>query len=117
MYHRTALVRSALPWRYVGVLHEYITCEQAQTQELLPGLRIVRLHDGARARDPQIYRKDALLLEQALLKEPDNARYVFYLAQSYRDADDLELALRHYRRRVAMGGWPEEVFSALAGRP
>jgi tetratricopeptide (TPR) repeat protein len=53
------------------------------------------------------------VLEKALLDEPDNARYEFYLAQSYRDAGDPELAIRHYRRRVEMGGWAEEVFYAL----
>src|SRR5262249_54493873 len=56
---------------------------------------------------------DALLLESALLDDPDNARYVFYLAQSYRDAGDHEQALRTYRRRVDMGGWGEEVWVAL----
>ena len=29
VYQRTQLVRSALPWRYEGVLHEYLTCEGA----------------------------------------------------------------------------------------
>jgi glycosyltransferase involved in cell wall biosynthesis len=112
-YVRKQLVRNALPWKYSGVLHEYIHCEEAVTSAPLHGIRTVPRHDGARARDPQTYRRDALLLEQALLEEPNNARYVFYLAQSYRDAGDLELALRHYKRRVEMGGWPEEVWFSL----
>ena len=29
-YPRRQLVRDALPWRYEGVLHEYIVCEQAR---------------------------------------------------------------------------------------
>jgi tetratricopeptide (TPR) repeat protein len=70
-------------------------------------------HDGARARDPLTYRREALVLERALLEDPDNARYVFYLAQTYRDAGDLDLALRHYRRRAAMTGWTDEAWSAL----
>ncbi len=112
-YHRRQLVRSALPWRYVGVLHEYITCEQALTEEMLNGLRIVVHHEGARSRDSLSYRRDALILEKALLDEPDNPRYVFYLAQSYHDAQDLELSLRHYRRRAAMGGWRDEAWFSL----
>jgi glycosyltransferase involved in cell wall biosynthesis len=109
-YLRKQLVRNALPWRYEGVVHEYITCELARTEQFLPGLQTEPHHDGARARDASTYRRDALMLEQALLDEPNNTRSVFYLAQSYRDAGDFELALRHYRRRIEMGGWPEEVW-------
>ncbi|WP_435016236.1 glycosyltransferase [Tundrisphaera sp. TA3] len=111
-YHRKQLVRSALPWKYKGVLHEYLTCPEARTEAHLPGLRTIVTHDGARAHDPLTYRRDALLLERALLDEPDDPRNVFYLAQSYRDAGDLDLAIRNYRRRAAMGGWAEELWYA-----
>jgi glycosyltransferase involved in cell wall biosynthesis len=112
-YHRKQLVRSALPWRYVGVLHEYICCEEARSEAFLPGLRTIRAREGARSRDPLTYRRDALVLERALIEEPDNSRYVFYLAQSYRDAGEPELAHRQYRRRAAMGGWRDEVWYSL----
>lgn len=110
LYLRRTLLRNALSWRYVGVLHEYTVCDEAKTEAFLPGLRTKPHRDGARARDPSTYRKDALLLEKALIDEPDNARYVFYLAQSYRDCGDLELAIRHYRRRLELEGWYEEAF-------
>jgi tetratricopeptide (TPR) repeat protein len=112
-YHRKQLVRNALPWRYKGVLHEYLTCPQARTSAFLPGVRTIVSHDGARSRDPMTYRRDALLLERALLDDPDDARNVFYLAQSYRDAGDLDLAIRNYTRRLTMGGWAEEVWCSL----
>jgi glycosyltransferase involved in cell wall biosynthesis len=112
-YRRKQIVRSCLPWRYSGVLHEYIHCDLARTESFMPGLRTIVNHDGARGRDPNTYRRDALVLEHALLDEPDNPRYVFYLAQSYRDAEDLELALRHYRRRAAREGWTEEAWYSL----
>ena len=113
LYLRRQLVRDALDWRYEGVLHEYITCPEAVTEQLLTGIRTVPRHDGARAADPLTYRRDALVLEKALLDEPNNRRYVFYLAQSYRDGGDLDLAIRNYQRRAAMGGWPEEVWFSL----
>ncbi len=34
-YQRIQLVRNSLPWRYRGVLHEYLTCEGARSQ---PGI-------------------------------------------------------------------------------
>ncbi len=112
-YHRKQLLRSALPWRYQGVLHEHIACPVPHTEAFLPGLRTEVTHDGARARDPLTYRRDALLLEKALLDEPDHPRYTFYLAQSYRDANLPDLALRAYRQRLTMGGWADEVWYSL----
>ena len=112
-YYKTQLLRSALQWRYQGVVHEHVVTDMAYVRERLAGLRTLRIPDGARARDPLTYRRDALLLEGALLAEPGNARHMFYLAQSYYDAGELELAADRYSRRVAMGGWHEEVWSSL----
>lgn len=111
-YYRNQLVRSALPWRYEGVLHEYITCDLPLRQARMPGLTIHIVVEGARSSDPLKYRRDALLLEEALLEEPGNARHMFYLAQSYRDAGELDAAINRYERRIAMGGFPEEVWYA-----
>jgi len=112
-YQRRQMVSNALPWRYEGVLHEYMTCEAACSEQMLTGLYTVPFHDGARARSANTYRHDALVLEKALLDDPQNTRYVFYLAQSYRDSGDNELALRHYKRRSEMGGWRDEVWYSL----
>ncbi|MGH3782197.1 MAG: glycosyltransferase [Pseudonocardiaceae bacterium] len=112
-YLRKQLLRDGLPWRYVGVVHEYLDCGEAHSEEMLSGLRTVVRHDGARARDQETYRRDALALEAAIADEPDNARYVFYLAQSYRDAGDLAMAIRTYSRRAEMGGWNQEVWFSL----
>jgi len=124
--YRAQILRSALPWRYEGVLHEYPTCGKKTRQTKLAGLT-VRMHvDGARAADPQKFQKDARTLEEALLREPGNTRYAFYLAQSYRDAGMLEEAIAAYRRRATMGGFAEETWYSLlqvaqlgerAGRP
>lgn len=109
-YFKIQLIDNSLPWSYQGVLHEFISSAEARTEAVLPGVTTLRFPDGARARDPLTYRRDALTLERALLDEPDNARYVFYLAQSYRDAGEPELAIRWYRRRIELGGWLEEVW-------
>ncbi len=79
-YSRKQLVRNALPWRYEGVMHEYITCDAARTEEFLAGPQTVPHRDGARARDPGTYLRDAQLLEEALRADPENPRQVFYLA-------------------------------------
>ncbi len=112
-YYKVQLVRDSLDWSFRSVVHEYIYSERALTEARMPGLRTLRFPDGARARDPLTYRKDAVLLEGGLLKEPDNARYMFYLAQSYRDSGEPQLAIDRYQKRVAMRGWIEEVWFSL----
>ncbi|MDX2270704.1 MAG: glycosyltransferase [Cyanobacteriota bacterium] len=116
-YQRLQIFNNRLPWRYEGVLHEYPVCEEAQTRQLLTGITYCRGYDGASWKDPEKYRRDAALLESALQTDPYNARYVFYLAQSYRDAQLWDEALTYYQRRVLMGGWAEEVYQALLQIP
>jgi len=116
VYQRQQLVRSALPWRYEGVLHEYLTCDGAAPSGQLSGIEIRRNHDGARRKDPETYRRDASVLEAALRTETNpflRARYQFYLAQSYRDCREWEKALKHYLARAELGFWQEEVFISL----
>lgn len=101
-------------WSYRGVLHEYPVCAQhpAIPVHRLPGVAIRAAREGNRSRDGQKYQRDVQLLEKGLRDEPENARYVFYLAQSHRDAGQWDPAIETYRRRVAMGGWWEERFYA-----
>ncbi|MEM7442554.1 MAG: hypothetical protein AAF414_04380 [Pseudomonadota bacterium] len=80
------------------------------------GFHVISGREGARNKDPQKYQKDAALLERALNVEQDDfmrTRYVFYLAQSYRDAGEKEKALANYIRRSQMGHWQEEVYVSL----
>lgn len=119
-YRRPQLIRSALPWRYRGVLHEFLDCPEAVTQDHLPILMRIH-HEGARSTDPTTYARDAAVLERALRTETDPllvARYTFYLGQSYRDCGQFAEALETYLRRAELGHWVEEVYVSLlqAGR-
>ena len=111
-YFRNALVSTALPWRWEGVLHEYLTCSEPHHWVNMPGPVIRVSHDGARARSADTYQRDIEVLERALRDEPGNTRYRFYLAQSFRDAGQLEKSREHYLARAGMGGWDEECWFA-----
>ena len=114
VYTRRQLFKNNLQWKYVGVLHEYADSPLINTQsELLGDYYIDSRRLGSRSLDPNKYLNDAHLLEQGLVQEPNNTRYMFYLGQSYFDARQYEPALAAYTRRVAAGGWSEEVFYAL----
>jgi tetratricopeptide (TPR) repeat protein len=115
-YWRTSLVATRLAWRYVGVLHEYLACDSEFSQGRLAELTIRAGIDGGRSQGAgttQKYASDARILERALVDEPGNTRYVFYLAQSYRDSGQLQKSLKAYQRRATMGGWDEEVWYSL----
>ncbi|HSX27023.1 MAG TPA: glycosyltransferase family 2 protein, partial [Chlamydiales bacterium] len=99
-FKRIGLIDTRLDWKWEGILHENLSCPTAATRETLKGLlNICNASQGARARDPTHFLKDAQVLEKALEKDPTNSRNVFYLAQSYLNAGKFDLALKNYIRR------------------
>ncbi|MBI5345789.1 MAG: glycosyltransferase [Chlamydiae bacterium] len=112
---RYCLINNHLDWRWVGAIHEYLECKQTFRSDLLSNVINYTMYDGHRSEDPKKYYKDAMLLEKALKDEPNNSRYVFYLAQVYECAKMYLEALKNYERRSVMGGDKEEVFLSLFG--
>lgn len=114
VYQRLQIVNDKFNWYYEGVLHEHFDCEEdiyKRTIGYIDGMVNYPSKDGGRSVDKNKYKKDALILEQGLLDEPDNSRYVFYLAQSYKDSGDIDNAIKNYQRRIEMEGkHPEEVY-------
>jgi len=114
---RTQIFRTGRGWKYFGVLHEYPSLEDKQPNiaKLEGNYAIVARTMGARNLNitpVEKYKKDAELLEKALIDEPTNVRYQFYLAQSYFDSQQWDKAEAAYIKRVQMGGWEEEQFYA-----
>lgn len=104
-YWNTRLVKHGA--RYRGVTHEYIELEGT---EKLEGIWFKDHADGSNR--PNKFERDIVLLTDALKKEPDNARYWYYLAQSMRDSGRADDAAQAYQKRANMGGWTEEEWSA-----
>ena len=104
------LVSGDRRWWYEGSTHEYLATDGSFRQEELAVLAIEHHADGSSRWQKLI--RDVGLLKRDIARDPANPRPVFYLAQTYRDLGRRELAIEHYRRRVEMGGWDEEVFYA-----
>lgn len=109
-YKRIQLINTHKPWKWLGAVHEVLQPSFDMTSATLDNITIKSTRDGARSKDPKKYHKDAEMLEKALLDEPNNTRYMFYLAQSYRDSEQNQKSLDTYKKRIAMGGWEEEIF-------
>tara|TARA_Y100001972_G_scaffold106592_1_gene135119 strand:- start:400 stop:1677 length:1278 start_codon:yes stop_codon:yes gene_type:complete len=122
---RTQLMKLSSNWHYVGILHEYAGTRDKPhptTKRLEGNYTINARTEGSRnigITPVEKYKKDAELLLSALTNEedpnyePDNHRYLFYLAQSYFDCQEWEDAQNWYQKRAEAGGWPEEVFYSL----
>jgi glycosyltransferase involved in cell wall biosynthesis/cephalosporin hydroxylase len=109
----TRLVRRGIGARYVGPTHEYLSVPGPEPAEL-DSPRIDDRGDGGSKADKTA--RDIRLLEQALRDDPRDARSMYYLARCYRDADRLHRAVELYGRRIAAGGWDEEVWSSMYER-
>lgn len=107
-YARISLASTEYDWKYEGVLHEFLSCGVDHKLIPLDGFITHCSTDGARSKNPNKYREDAEVLKAALIKEPTNDRYAFYLAQSYRDAGMHDDAIEAYKVRGKMNVWKEE---------
>ncbi len=108
-YYNTRLVRRDRPAKFVGVTHEYLEVGDPNPPRLSDCWLIDHCNGSSR---PAKIVRDIALLKAGLRDEPANARYMFYLANTYRDAREFDLAALWYRKRIAAGGWDEEVWAA-----
>ncbi len=112
-FYRQLLVATQLDWRWNGALHETLSSSQIKNGMILQGITNVVTHEGHRSKDSNKYLKDSVLLEEMLADDSTNERILFYLAITYADAQNYELALKTFEKRAAMGGDPEQKFYSL----
>ena len=110
-YRQTLFVKSKYDWKYTGVTHEYLSCPDAKIYGNLNSFTIDHKCDGGSRSDK--FERDIELLKKGLITEPTNARYMFYLAQSYKDISDYTNAIKYYEMRVEQKNWVEEVYFSL----
>lgn len=116
IFYRKQLINNRKRWRYLGVLHEYIEClEEDRSSTILGNYSIVPGTHGNRSSNEFKYQKDALLLEKAYEKaiqsgDPLHARYSYYCANSYRDAEDADNAIRWYKNTLTLNNWIQEKY-------
>ena len=125
VYLRTLIINNRKRWRFVGVLHEYISCiDREESSQAIQGNYYVESgRSGSRNKDPNKYIKDAEVLERGFYAESaqggDRAlaeRYSFYCAQSWMDAGlaHIDNAIEWYLRVLTQNNWSQEkYYSAL----
>ena len=108
-YPNCRLVRMDHEWTCKGVTHEYW---DGPTKSLGTSVAwIDDRNDGGCKSDK--FERDARLLEEGLKAEPENVRYMFYLAQTYHSIGRFRDAIAMYKKRFKAGGWIEEQWYSL----
>lgn len=105
-------------WEWAGVVHNYLNVANKNkypgfSQPSMPNIMINAKCAGGKSvgvSPKEKYMRDANLLEEELKINPEDSRSMFYLGQSYKDADELEKSIECYKKRIQMGGWAEEVY-------
>ena len=109
-YYNTRIVRTGRGVKCVGPTHEYYDVPSGLNKLNIDSLWIQDIGDGGCKADK--FHRDIRLLSEALEIEPRNGRYLFYLANSYRDIGEWHQAIKQYKKRIDVGGWVEEIFMA-----
>jgi tetratricopeptide (TPR) repeat protein len=113
-YPRACIFRCDKPFRWQGVVHERLLCDDPVTPCVRDEPKVKVNADGKSwSEGLRIkYLGHAQLLENAYARD-DDPRDLFYLAQSYRDAGEYGKALICYRERTARtDGYDEERYYA-----
>ena len=121
-YYRMQFFRTDKPWYWYGPVHEVLICDDQVKIATTEGINVLVRPDGnswTAETQQQKYEGHAKILEDYVANDPKkDPRWLFYLAQSYRDTgtpEGMAKSLEWYeKRRDAVGGYWEEVyFSAL----
>lgn len=109
-YNNIRLIRLDQPATCVGYTHEYWSV--SFEPPTLTALWIDDRGDGGCKDDK--YERDLKLLLASLADDQAGGsqcpRTHFYLGQTYWCLKRYQAAIRSYKRRIALGGWPEEVY-------
>jgi mannosyltransferase OCH1-like enzyme len=116
-YQRILLVNNRIQWYYLAVVHEFINCIKPSPiiQHIEGDYYIVSGRNGNRSLDPNKYLNDAKLIEDAYYEAKNindllYLRYSFYCANSYKDANINEDAIKWYKITLSQDNWNQEKY-------
>jgi len=110
-YGRACIFSTKKPFKWVGVVHEVMICEEQVTQTIFDEIKVFVSPDGNSWNNIEQKYADHAKMLLAEVNEKNSPRDIFYLAQSYRDAKMYEHAIKWYKIRVEMNnGFFEEIY-------
>ena len=117
VYHTNGSLVYTLPtflsfgtdWKSIGVTHEYWSGNN--TTLLDESVCFMQeTADGSSRNQNYKFIRDKELLETGLQDEPQNTRYIFYLAITYKCLEMYRESIDMFKKRINSGGWEEEIW-------
>jgi len=107
VYDNSRLFQFSKPWTCVGSTHEY--WNYGATGRIPRDiLYIDDKNDGGSKSNK--FERDVRLLQEDIAENPRNDRAHYYLGQTLKDLGRFQEAIDLFTKRIALGGWVEEVF-------
>lgn len=110
-YTRKNIWKTGMNFRWNGPIHELLSSPDENNGSIAPGLHVIVRPEGSSwGNIREKYLSHAKILEK-YANETDDARWVFYTAQSYRDASEYEKSIEWYKKRASINeGFLEEIY-------
>jgi tetratricopeptide (TPR) repeat protein len=109
-YKNARIIKNNLGCNYRSVTHEYLNSPNGTVYSKFEANEVFISDYGDGGSKSDKFERDIRLLKKGLEDEPENERYMFYLANSLKDAGYTEEAIEMYKKRIKSGGWVEECF-------
>jgi hypothetical protein len=106
-FWKPRLFRTGRGFHWTGLTHEYLSSPLAGPVLKSEAFWVVHHADGGSRGEK--FPRDLALLQEEWSTDP-GTRTAFYMARTFQDMGSMAQAVDCYRRRIAMGGWDEEVF-------
>ena len=109
-YKNMRIVKNNGLFKYCGVTHEHVSTP-SNNKNIDLGKKTLFINDvGDGGSKENKFERDIRLLQKGIQDEPNNVRYHFYLANSYKDIGKFDEAIEYYKKRIRMGNWEQEIW-------
>lgn len=110
-YTRKSIWRCGRNFRWEGPIHEILLSNDEKPGGLLDGGHVLVKSEGSSWNDVKTKYANHAKILSAYTEENKDSRWVFYAAQSFRDAGQNEESFEWYKKRAALReGYLEEIF-------
>jgi tetratricopeptide (TPR) repeat protein len=109
-YKNMRIIENNGKYTYLGVTHEYLNTPSGNINIDFEKDKLFIKDIGDGGSKTTKFERDVELLTKGIEDEPTNARYYFYLANTYSDLGQKEKAIELYKQRIKFGGWNQEVW-------
>ena len=110
-YTRKNIWKTGINFKWEGPIHELLGSKEETTGSIAVGAHVIVRPEGSSwGNIKEKYLGHAKILQKHA-EETNDPRWVFYTAQSYRDAQDYVSAIEWYKKRAQINsGFTEEIF-------